>query len=168
MESSLTEDCNEEQDYSHLPAGQTKLFLLIFGFLDSFCLFEIFALLFFSSQILSLSVAIHMSDTNSIINMTAQSMGEQPALLNWAVSLLLFWSEMNPKTTFKSPFPSESLNPYKYNWTEMSCSANLPLLEWRIRAVVTASAAQTVWSKPVLHVLPQSCLLSLCTAKVLL
>lgn len=57
-ESSLTEDLNEEQDYYLLPAGQTKLFLLIFGFLDYFCLFEIFALLFFSSQILSLSVTI--------------------------------------------------------------------------------------------------------------
>lgn len=59
MESSLTEDLTEEHDNYLLPAGQTKLFLLIFGFLDYFCLFEIFALLFFSSQILSLSVAIH-------------------------------------------------------------------------------------------------------------
>lgn len=102
MESSLPEDLNEEQDNYLLPAGQTKLFLLIFGFLDYFCLFEIFALLFFSSQILSLSVAIHYVWHQEYHTCDCSSPWEQPSFINWAVSLLLFWKEMNPEATLKS------------------------------------------------------------------
>lgn len=87
MESSLTEDLNEEQDCYLLPAGQTKQFLLIFGFLDYFCLFEIFALLFFSSQILSLSVAIHYVLHQAYHKCDCSSPWGAAIFDNWAVSL---------------------------------------------------------------------------------
>lgn len=59
---------NEEQDYYPLPAGQMKTFLFIFGFswFFFFSLFEIFALLFFSSQILSLSLAFTVFDIKNL------------------------------------------------------------------------------------------------------
>lgn len=126
MESSLPEDLNEEQDNYLLPAGQTKLFLLIFGFLVYFCLFEIFALLFFSSQILSLSVAIHYVWHQEYHTCDCSSPWEQPSFINWAVSLLLFWKEMNPETTFKVYFLTQPLISYQ---PQASCFAHPLLLE---------------------------------------
>lgn len=58
---------SEEQEYYPLPAGQMKTFLFIFGFSwFFFSLFEIFALLFFSSQILSLSLAFTVFDIKNL------------------------------------------------------------------------------------------------------
>lgn len=54
-ESFVAEDVNEEQDYYLLPAGQMKnisFYIWLFLIFFFFSLFEIFALLFFSSQIL--------------------------------------------------------------------------------------------------------------------
>lgn len=90
----MAEDVNEEQDYYLLPAGQMKTFLFIFGFSwFFFSLFEIFALLFFSSQTLSLSLAFTVFGIKNMKCEFHVPRGEESPFANFVV--LFFGREIS-------------------------------------------------------------------------